>query len=155
MRHPSQEGQRLADIGIVLNYDVFPPAFPASLYNSFPTKDWDRLKPAEWTRLRHQESFVNTRNPFTRIFASWKDKFRIGPKKNQIYDGFAKKAKKFETKNPQKGFKSSFDAFVKFIDEDGKTNSRPNVHWRKQDSLCQPCNTNYTFVSHIEGVLKF
>jgi len=77
------EGQTFSDIGVEISYDYYPPLFPPALYKTIPPTNWNAkiIK-----NIQKDISFVNARNPFTRIYASWKDKFRKVTSKAQNYE---------------------------------------------------------------------
>ena len=84
------EHQSLADRGVTISYNFYPPLFPPALYTIIPTANLDAKKmPVQYTmelyRMKAMLSFINIRNPFTRLFSSWKDKMRIISSKIQKY----------------------------------------------------------------------
>ena len=61
---------------------------------------------------------VNTRNPFSRLYAAWGDKLRLTRKEQERWDkrygDFWDKAEKPEFKVPE-GYRNSFHAFLRYI----------------------------------------
>ena len=79
------EGQTLSDIGVEISYNYYPPLFPPELYSKIPRTNWS----VDLTIIKNFQkeiSFVNSRNPFTRIYATWKDKFRNVTSTAQNYE---------------------------------------------------------------------
>ena len=98
-------------------------------------------------RIPELRKVLNTRNPFSRIYSGWKDKFVISKFQNgsltpqgvnyETYDFIAEKIKNFTGPSPPEGYKISFEKFVRHV-VDSFDEYTVNIHFRSQTHICQP-----------------
>ena len=101
---------------------------------------------------------INTRNPFNRLNAAWRDKYR-----EYLYNNTTKI--KFEEalailrpfmdraelpgSEPPPGYIHSFHSFLRYVNQE-QGESHLNIHWKSISSLCQPCRMVYNYIMDID-----
>lgn len=111
----------------------------------------------EYAKRKSVPAIVNTRNPFSRLYAAWSDKFNYkssfinrktpNERLKWIYDAVNELEEDKFTVPP--GYINSFDAFAKYISI-SSTDSQ-NHHWRSLYWLCRPCHMKYEYITRIEN----
>ena len=103
---------------------------------------------------------INTRNPFSRLNAAWRDKFRIEAphmttKLNMQMTKTISALRPFLNRAelpgyvPLSGYTHSFHSFLRYVNqEDGE--SHLNVHWKSISLMCQPCRIAYNYIMDID-----
>ena len=93
---------------------------------------------------------MNTRHPFSRLFAAWSDKFRLNDE-GRIAD-FHFESVSSAIKNIDDANTSDKDvSFTSFLDYIATVDERfYNRHWRSSYWTCSPCQFEYEYVLHLE-----
>ena len=101
---------------------------------------------------------VNTRNPFSRLNAAWRDKYRdkwYKPEHKVTYNKNLDKLKPFADLAelpgtvPPPGYIHSFHAFLRYVNQESGE-SHLNTHWKSISLMCQPCRIAYDYIMDIE-----
>ena len=110
----------------------------------------------EYAKRKPVPAIVNTRHPFSRLYAAWSDKFNLRSaffthgkpveRLEWIYDAVTE-LEEDEFTVPE-GYSNSFDAFAKYLSI-SSTDSQNN-HWRSLFWLCRPCLMKYDYITRIE-----
>ena len=113
-----------------------------------------------YPQLRPDEKRVlNTRNPFSRLYAAWGDKFRTKyypevpkNKKDNHYalkavQSYVERAEPSNTTRPP-GYINSFHGFLRYVTQE-ENEPHLNRHWKSISSLCQPCRFAYDYIMDI------
>ena len=113
-----------------------------------------------YPQLRPDEKRVlNTRNPFSRLYAAWGDKFRTKyypevPKNNKnmhyalrAVQSYVDRAEPSNTTRPP-GYINSFHGFLRYVTQE-ENEPHLNRHWKSISSLCQPCRFAYDYIMDI------
>ena len=124
-----------------------------------------------YPQLRPDEKRVlNTRNPFSRLYAAWGDKFRTKyyeevPKNEEKIRGkrspqcmnkhnalkalqpYVDRAEPSNT-TPPPGYINSFHGFLRYVTQE-ENEPHLNRHWKSISSLCQPCRFAYDYIMDI------
>ena len=111
----------------------------------------------QYVKRKPVPAVVNTRNPFSRLYAAWSDKFNFKSsflkqekpieRLKWIYDAVEELEEENFTKPP--GYVNSFDAFAKYISI--STTATQNHHWRSLYWSCRPCHMKYEYITQIEN----
>ena len=103
---------------------------------------------------------INTRNPFSRLNAAWRDKFRIEElsktdrlklEMNKIIADLRPFLDRAELSGsvPSSGYTNSFHSFLRYVNqEEGERHL--NVHWKSISLMCQPCRMAYNYIMDID-----
>lgn len=101
---------------------------------------------------------INTRNPFNRLNAGWRDKYReflyntttkIKFRKDlAILRPFFDRAE-LPGSEPPPGYIHSFHSFLRYVNQE-QGESHLNIHWKSISSLCQPCRMVYNYIMDID-----
>ena len=109
--------------------------------------------PEEQVRKR----VINTRNPFSRLNAAWRDKFRERWYKRNTFEfqedlaDLKPSVDRAELPDaiPPSGYVNSFHGFLRYVNqEDGERHL--NTHWKSISLQCQPCRFVYDYIMDIE-----
>ena len=109
--------------------------------------------PEEQVRKR----VINTRNPFSRLNAAWRDKFRKKWYKRNTFEfqedlaDLKPSVDRAELPGtiPPSGYVNSFHGFLRYVNqEDGERHL--NTHWKSISFQCQPCRFVYDYIMDIE-----
>ena len=98
---------------------------PSSIVNPQTfSKHKKKITPVYQKLPSKTKRIVNTRNPFSRLYAAWGDKLRLIKKEQERWDerygDFWDRAEKPEFKIPE-GYRNSFHAFLRYVtQEDGE-----------------------------------
>ena len=106
-----------------------------------------------------EKRILNTRNPFSRLYAAWGDKFRTEYYEGKIVNGEAMKllkallpladrAEPADSEVPL-GKTNSFHGFLRYVTQE-QGEQHLNRHWRSIVFLCQPCRFVYDYIMDIE-----
>ena len=110
-------------------------------------------RPEEQVRKR----VINTRNPFSRLNAAWRDKFRKRWYKRNTFEfqedlaDLKPSVDRAELPGtiPPSGYVNSFHGFLRYVNqEDGERHL--NTHWKSISLQCQPCRFVYDYIMDIE-----
>ena len=124
-------------------------------------KQWAKKFNIEYPERKPVPAVVNTRNPFSRLFAAWADKFNYNSAFFDWHLGWQKPNSKkkwiFNTVQAleqnefkkQAGYSNSFEAFLKYISI--SSTETHNHHWRSLFWLCRPCQLKYEYITRIEN----
>ena len=115
------------------------------------TPIYPQLRPSE-------KRILNTRNPFSRLYAAWGDKFRSTYYKEPIQKNVAvlsallPQVDRAEPTNssPSPGYTNTFHGFLRYVTQE-KDEKHLNRHWQSIAYLCQPCRFAYDYIMDIEN----
>ena len=108
----------------------------------------------------HEKRILNTRNPFSRLYAAWSDKLRdkyyekvpeVREKdKNYKLKALQQYVDRAELPNttPPSGYQNSFHGFLRYVAQE-KNEPHLNRHWKSISSMCQPCRFAYDYIMDI------
>ena len=104
-------------------------------------------------RLSNYTTFFFTRNPVTRLFSAYRNKFT--DKENAYYpaDYGTRIIKKYRLNATEDELKTGknvkFEEFAMFV-ADADTHMSVDEHWRQMADICEPCQVNYDYVGRYE-----
>ena len=105
---------------------------------------------------------LNTRNPFSRLFAAWGDKLRSkyyedtkDTKKKDKHNALKALKSIIDRAEPSKspppdGYTNSFHGFLRYVTQE-KDEQHLNRHWKSISFMCQPCRFAYDYIMDIEN----
>ena len=114
--------------------------------------------------IKRDKSVLNVRNPLTRLYSAWKDKFRYF--QPNVESKHLMNEEKKSTERTLRGmFYRPYAKVFELIQKDAnivtfevfglmviaiKEDRRHNDHWVAQNFMCDVCNFNYDFILHVE-----
>ena len=114
------------------------------------TPIYPQLRPSE-------KRILNTRNPFSRLYAAWGDKFQSSyynepTKQYAVLSKILPHVDSAEPTNgsPPTGYTNSFHGFLRYVTQE-KDEKHLNRHWQSISYLCQPCRFVYDYIMDIEN----
>ena len=103
-----------------------------------------KLRSKSYTKVAH------VRNPFSRLYSAWRQKFRKG---HETLEFFMKKyGSKIREKYKDEGTETheiKFENFLRYVAET-KNDRKFDVHWNTYQFYCTPCDILYDVISKTE-----
>jgi len=112
----------------------------------------------QFNQIKKGKSIIVARNPLTRLYAAWKDKFRFQQQNANTSDSrykpytqiYFKKFRKYLSKYLSNDNEHvTFEAFARMV-IDVTDDSKHNIHWRPIYDICRACQLKYDFILHLE-----
>ena len=109
---------------------------------------------ATW-RLSNYTKFFFTRNPLTRLYSAYKNKF--ANEENKVYpNSYGKRIiKEYRLNASEDDLKTGknvrFEEFAAFLAD---SHGGDNIHWARQTVFCSPCHIKYDYIGHYETFLE-
>ena len=110
-------------------------------------------------KIQNSRKIINGRNPLTKLYSAWKDKFRYY--QNEFDFVYVAKKKKELRTNYYIPYKDALKPFIKpdkIVDFEAfanmvisvRNNDRHNIHWQAQYYVCGVCQIPYDLILHTE-----
>ena len=129
-----------------------------SYYPKYGFKHLWQYSPAEREeRLKNYYKFMVVRNPYSRIVSAWENKFKAHTGQSKWYhENVGRYIIKKYRENPSNaslatGSDVRFEELVKFVGNPDETKqSRFDLHFWHQMSICSPCLIKYDYIAKLE-----